>query len=377
MTAYITIVNDSRVPWLCKVKSQVPELSWQGIAPAVLATVTAAFAIDPALTTRSVTDSRFGVYGAPASLMGGNDGLVATGVINGGGADGTTRIGSAIAGGILKSLRGNDYVLMMPGEQNKFSDLPIKLGSLQVDCKQVSTGGTHASMGSLWMDSVVIGKKDSNLEYSMQVWIKKNTPKYEVIDAYNSNMAPTIVNDTPSPWVCKVFTGREAMQLSWQDIAQDVLSSVTKSFAINPALSARSTASSIYGVYGVPASLMEKYELAATGVVKGSDSTTRIGGAIAGGALKALQDTNYRLIMPGEHNKLKDVSVSGTQQVDCKRISTSGIHTSLATLWVNDIAMGKQDSNLEYSIKSWLSKKQPSIEVIDAFSGTPKTKTRG
>lgn len=186
MGAYITIINDSPAPWLCKVKTEVPELSWQGISPAVLHSVTAAFAITPELTTTQTNGLIFGVNGVPESLMGGGE-LVATGVTTNGGS-GLTRIGSAIAGGVVKALQDNNYVLIMPGNRNKFTRLPPKANQ-QVDCKRVSTAGIHVSMTTLWMNNIATGKENSTLDYSISVWLSKKEPKIEVIDAH-SDPAP-------------------------------------------------------------------------------------------------------------------------------------------------------------------------------------------
>lgn len=178
----ITIVNDTSDPWHCKINKNVPALRWQSIAPSVLASVTAALAISPALTTGGGGGA---VFGVPADFMKIVGITVDAGVsVSGPGSkEATSKIGAAISGAVVNAIKSQDYAAIMPGKRKVFTQLGNS--KQQVDCKRILTSRTLAqvTINTLWMNDIATGDNDNY--HALQKWIDQTKLSADVIDPHS------------------------------------------------------------------------------------------------------------------------------------------------------------------------------------------------
>lgn len=183
----------------------------------------------------------------------------------------------------------------------------------------------------------------------------------------------TLVNDTPDPWHC-IISSAVPPQVHWLTVATPVLEAVSTTYKINPKLVSAATDTSI-GIYNVPKLMMAGVEPLISSEIATANNgtlTTKIGGAVSNGVVKALHNKGYILIKPGERQQPETVTNSfkqgdvSVQQVDCKRVSTQDTHVTMLTVRLSDVKI--EDKDTDYSMQTWLNQNTPTREIIRAYT---------
>lgn len=165
MSSILSIVNDTPDPWHCKVikTKGISTLNWSTMATAVVAAVTTALAIKPALQVGGGFNE---VYSVPDNIMvQGNYPLVPEVVHNENNP--ATKFSAALSESMTKYLKHHGYVPLMPGHR---STQTVKMGEkVTVDCKQVSTASSNVVLRTLGNEVSTSEKKS----YCIKEWEEK------------------------------------------------------------------------------------------------------------------------------------------------------------------------------------------------------------
>lgn len=137
MSSFVSILNDDPIPYFCKFydKPGRSTINWEKMSSTVLAAVTAALAVSPALTTKGTK-----VYDVPGKFLQPS---------NTGATD--SKFTSVLQEHIEKYLTDNKYVLVMPRERKSSPKLGVK-EKIYVDCKYVSRMPKYVSIKTMGND---------------------------------------------------------------------------------------------------------------------------------------------------------------------------------------------------------------------------------
>lgn len=190
----------------------------------------------------------------------------------------------------------------------------------------------------------------------------------------------TIVNDTDSPWHCKI--GPDMVALKWVAFAAGVLITLALTLVTGKAIGIPSAggmevakiAGGIFAIFGVPVSAMGSSVITTASEFVVHGGSTEIGIAISNAIVKALGNKKYDIIMPGGCKRYGKMTLSLWQQSECKLISTSGTKSTIQTLMMRPIFSGSTNgSNRDHSISWWLDKDGTKSEVIEGRSDPLET----
>lgn len=166
MGSYLTIVNDTNIPWKCKVGADTKALEWGLVIGTVGAAVMSAATVGGVAIALGATAAEAIAAGAATWIFTAGFGALTSNAIN----DGVNHV-----------LQVKGYDVIQPSERKRYGKMSLSLWR-QCECINAAAAGNGSSVESVMMRPIFSGATDkSNREYSIGQWIKKHGTKRTVI----------------------------------------------------------------------------------------------------------------------------------------------------------------------------------------------------
>lgn len=185
MGSYLTIVNDTSVPWHCRIGPDMNALKWT-IILILVKTIGFMFVVGTTVApvALAITSAgMFGIFSVPVAAMGAAAAVTVAGVTV---AGASTIIGISVSHHITKILDKKGYTLIKAGEKKRHGKMTLSLW-VQSECIHVTTSGTKTTTKTLFMRPIFSGSTaGSNRDHSIKWWLDNHgITSQQAINAYS------------------------------------------------------------------------------------------------------------------------------------------------------------------------------------------------
>jgi hypothetical protein len=186
MGSYLSIVNDTKDPWQCKIGPDQAALKIAGIVISVVGGIATAIGTAGAaapVAASLVANGVVGVFGVSTTALATATAGAAAAATYASVVGGVSGFGMTVAKAVTDRLGKDGYVMIAPGQNQRWGKMTLSLWQQGTCVKSVLVNEKTVRLETLYMRPIFSGAtKDSNNDHKIQWWINKwGTEKQEVV----------------------------------------------------------------------------------------------------------------------------------------------------------------------------------------------------